>query len=159
MINQQLSKDELKLIDKYRNNKIIQWIFLLIIMIILSVIMIAYILLKESVHILFSDIIWDILFEVLFVYVIIYCINHIRKLYNVNIETLKVEKAIINEKQSLKSKDLINRSRYRYVAAETDNETTLYAICSQKAYDKAIINKSVGLFFTLVDDTIRVVVL
>lgn len=159
MINQQLTKDELKLVNKYRNNKIIQWIFLLIIMIILSVIMIAYILLKESVHTLFSDIIWDILFEVLFVYTAVYCINHIRKLYNVNIETLKVEKAIITEKQSLKSKDLINRSRYRYVAAETDNETTLYAICSQKAYEKAIINKSVGLFFTLVDDTIRVVVL
>lgn len=159
MVNQQLSKDELKLINKYRNNKIIQWIFLLIIMIILSVIMIAYILLKESVHILFSDIIWDILFEVLFVYTAVYCINHIRKLYNVNIETLKVEKAIITEKQSLKSKDLINRSRYRYVAAETDNETTLYAICSQKAYDKVIINKSVGLFFTLVDNTKRVVVL
>lgn len=115
--------------------------------------------LKESVHILFSDIIWDILFEVLFVYTAVYCINHIRKLYNVNIETLKVEKAIITEKQSLKSKDLINRSRYRYVAAETDNETTLYAICSQKAYDKVIINKSVGLFFTLVDNTKRVVVL
>jgi hypothetical protein len=159
MVNQQLSKDELRLINKYRNNKIIQWIFLLIIMIILSVIMIAYILLKESVHILFSDIIWDILFEVLFVYTAVYCINHIRKLYNVNIETLKVEKAIITEKQSLKSKDLINRSRYRYVAAETDNETTLYAICSQKAYDKVIINKSVGLFFTLVDNTKRVVVL
>lgn len=159
MINQQLTKDELKLVNKYRNNKIIQWIFLLIIMIILSVIMIAYILLKESVHILFSDIIWDILFEVLFVYTAVYCINHIRKLYNVNIETLKVEKAIITEKQSLKSKDLINRSRYRYVAAETDNETTLYAICSQKAYDKVIINKSVGLFFTLVDNTKRVVVL
>ncbi len=159
MINQQLTKDELRLINKYRNNKIIQWIFLLIIMIILSVIMIAYILLKESVHILFSDIIWDILFEVLFVYTAVYCINHIRKLYNVNIETLKVEKAIITEKQSLKSKDLINRSRYRYVAAETDNETTLYAICSQKAYDKVIINKSVGLFFTLVDNTKRVVVL
>lgn len=154
-----LSKDELRLINKYRNNKIIQWIFLLIIMIILSVIMIAYILLKESVHILFSDIIWDILFEVLFIYTAVYCINHIRKLYNVNIETLKVEKAIITEKQSLKSKDLINRSRYRYVAAETDNETTLYAICSQKAYDKVIINKSVGLFFTLVDNTKRVVVL
>lgn len=154
-----LSKDELRLINKYRNNKIIQWIFLLIIMIILSVIMIAYILLKESVHILFSDIIWDILFELLFIYTAVYCINHIRKLYNVNIETLKVEKAIITEKQSLKSKDLINRSRYRYVAAETDNETTLYAICSQKAYDKVIINKSVGLFFTLVDNTKRVVVL
>lgn len=159
MINQQLTKDELRLINKYRNNKIIQWIFLLIIMIILSVIMIAYILLKESVHILFSDIILDILFEVLFVYTAVYCINHIRKLYNVNIETLKVEKAIITEKQSLKSKDLINRSRYRYVVAETGNETTLYAICSQKAYDKVIINKSVGLFFTLVDDTKRVIVL
>lgn len=157
MINQQLTKDELKLVNKYRNNKIIQWIFLLIIMIILSVIMIAYILLKESVHILFSDIIWDILFEVLFVYTAVYCINHIRKLYNVNIETLKVEKAIITEKQSLKSKDLINRSRY--VAAKINNDTDLYAICSQKAYDKAIINKSVGLFFKLGDDTTRVVVL
>lgn len=159
MINQQLTKDELKLVNKYRKNKIIQWIFLLIIMIILSVIMMSYILLKESVHILFSDVIWDILFEVLFVYVIIYCINHIRKLNKINIETLKVEKAIITEKHSLKSKDLINRSRYRYVAAETDNETTLYAICSQKAYEKAIINKSVGLFFKLGDDTTRVVVL
>lgn len=158
MINQQLTKDEIKLINKYRNNKIIQWIFLLIIMIILSVIMIAY-MVKEYMNNFSTNIIWDILFEVLFVYVIIYCINHIRKLNNVNIETLKVEKAIITEKQSLKSKDLINRSRYRYVAAETDNETTLYAICSQKAYEKVIINKSVGLFFKLVDDTKRVIVL
>lgn len=100
-----------------------------------------------------------ILFEVLFVYVIIYCINHIRKLNKIKIETLKVEKAIITEKQSMKSKDLINRSRYRYVAAKINNDTDLYAICSQKAYDKAIINKSVGLFFKLVDDTKRVIVL
>lgn len=153
-----LSKDELRLINKYRNNKIIQWIFLLILMIILSGIIIAY-MVKEYLNNFSTDIIWDILFEVLFVYVIIYCINHIRKLNKINIETLKVEKAIITEKQSLKSKDLINRSRYRYVAAETDNETTLYAICSQKAYEKAIINKSVGLFFKLGDNTIRVVVL
>lgn len=158
MVNQQLSKDELKLINKYRNNKIIQWIFLLIIMIILSVIMIAY-MVKEYMNNFSTDIIWDILFEVLFVYTAVYCINHIRKLYNVNIETLKVEKAIITEKQSMKSKDLINRSRYRYVAAKINNDTDLYAICSQKAYDKTIINKSVGLFFKLVDDTIRVVVL
>lgn len=45
------------------------------------------------------------------------------------------------------------------MAAKINNDTDLYAICSQKAYDKAIINKSVGLFFKLGDDTTRVVVL
>ncbi len=35
----------------------------------------------------------------------------------------------------------------------------LYAMCSQKEYERTIVNKSIGLFFTLGDDTIRVIVL
>lgn len=62
-----LSKDELNRIYKYRNNKIIQWGFLLVVVLLLLVIMISY-LTKEFMNSLFIDIIWDILFVVLFIY-------------------------------------------------------------------------------------------
>lgn len=49
--------------------------------------------------------------------------------------------------------------RNRFVAAKIDDNVTLYAMCSQKEYERTIVNKSTGLFFTLGDDTIRVIVL
>lgn len=45
------------------------------------------------------------------------------------------------------------------MAAKIDDIVTLYAMCSQKEYERTIVNKSIGLFFTLGDDTIRVIVL
>ena len=60
-----LSKDELNRIYKYRNNKIIQWGFLLAVVLLLLVIMISY-LTKEFMNSLSIDIIWDILFAVCF---------------------------------------------------------------------------------------------
>lgn len=153
-----LSKDELNRIYKYRNSKIIQWVFLLAIVLLLLVIMISY-LPKEFMNSLFIDIIWDILFVVLFIYISILCMKNIRKLRNIKIDSLSVRRAVITEKQSVKSKDLINRSRNRFVAAKIDDNVTLYAMCSQKEYERTIVNKSIGLFFTLGDDTIRVIVL
>ena len=153
-----LSKDELNRIYKYRNNKIIQWVFLLAVVLLLLVIMISY-LPKEFMNSLFIDIIWDILFVVLFIYISILCMKNIRKLRNIKIDSLSVRRAVITEKQSVKSKDLINRSRNRFVAAKIDDNVTLYAMCSQKEYERTIVNKSIGLFFTLRDDTIRVIVL
>lgn len=145
-------------IYKYRNNKIIQWVFLLAVVLLLLVIMISY-LPKEFMNSLFIDIIWDILFVVLFIYISILCMKNIRKLRNIKIDSLSVRRAVITEKQSVKSKDLINRSRNRFVAAKIDDNVTLYAMCSQKEYEITIVNKSIGLFFTLGDDTIRVIVL
>ncbi|RHL30025.1 hypothetical protein DW028_05240 [Agathobacter rectalis] len=145
-------------IYKYRNNKIIQWVFLLAVVLLLLVIMISY-LPKEFMNSLFIDIIWDILFVVLFIYISILCMKNIRKLRNIKIDSLSVRRAVITEKQSVKSKDLINRSRNRFVAAKIDDNVTLYAMCSQKEYERTIVNKSIGLFFTLGDDTIRVIVL
>lgn len=158
-----LSKDELNRIYKYRNNKIIQWGFLLVVVLLLLVIMISY-LTKEFMNSLFTnslfiDIIWDILFVVLFIYIAILCMKNIRKLRNIKIDSLSVRRAVITEKQSVKSKDLINRSRNRFVAAKIDDNVTLYAMCSQKEYERTIVYKSIGLFFTLGDDTIRVIVL
>lgn len=153
-----LSKDELNRIYKYRNSKIIQWVFLLAIVLLLLVIMISY-LTKEFMNSLSIDIIWDILFVVLFIYIAILCMKNIRKLRNVKIDSLSVRRTVITEKQSVKSKDLINRSRNRFVAAKIDDIVTLYAMCSQKEYERTIVNKSIGLFFTLGDDTIRVIVL
>lgn len=153
-----LSKDELNRIYKYRNNKIIQWVFLLAVVLLLLVIMIFY-LTKEFMNSLSIDIIWDILFVVLFIYISILCMKNIRKLRNIKIDSLSVRRAVITEKQSVKSKDLINRSRNRFVAAKIDDNVTLYAMCSQKEYERTIVNKSIGLFFTLGDDTIRVIVL
>lgn len=153
-----LSKDELNRIYKYRNNKIKQWVFLLAVVLLLLVIMISY-LTKEFMNSLSIDIIWDILFVVLFIYIAILCMKNIKKLRNIKIDSLSVRRAVITEKQSVKSKDLINRSRNRFVAAKIDDNVTLYAMCSQKEYDRTIVNKSIGLFFTLVDDTIRVIVL
>lgn len=69
-----LSKDELNRIYKYRNNKIIQWVFLLAVVLLLLVIMISY-LTKEFMNSLSIDIIWDILFVVLFIYIAILCIK------------------------------------------------------------------------------------
>lgn len=153
-----LSKDELNRIYEYRNNKIIQWVFLLEVVLLLLVIMISY-LTKEFMNSLSIDIIWDILFVVLFIYISILCMKNIRKLRNIKIDSLSVRRAVITEKQSVKSKDLINRSRNRFVAAKIDDNVTLYAMCSQKEYERTIVNKSIGLFFTLGDDTIRVIVL
>lgn len=153
-----LSKDELNRIYKYRNNKIIQWVFLLAVVLLLLVIMISY-LTKEFMNSLSIDIIWDILFVVLFIYISILCMKNIRKLRNIKIDSLSVRRAVITEKQSVKSKDLINRSRNRFVASKIDDNVTLYAMCSQKEYERTIVYKSIGLFFTLGDDTIRVIVL
>lgn len=121
-------------------------------------IMISY-LTKEFMNSISVDIIWDILFVVLFIYISILCMKNIRKLRNIKIDSLSVRRAVITEKQSVKSKDLINRSRNRFVAAKIDDNVTLYAMCSQKEYERTIVNKSIGLFFTLGDDTIRVIVL
>jgi magnesium-transporting ATPase (P-type) len=115
-----LSKDELNRIYKYRNNKIIQWVFLLAVVLLLLVIMIFY-LTKEFMNSLSIDIIWDILFVVLFIYIAILCMKNIRKLRNIKIDSLSVRRAVITEKQSVKSKDLINRSRNRFVAAKIDD--------------------------------------
>lgn len=153
-----LSKDELNRIYKYRNNKIIQWVFLLAVVLLLLVIMISY-LTKEFMNSISVDIIWDILFVVLFIYIAILCMKNIRKLRNIKIDSLSVRRAVITEKQSVKSKDLVNRSRNRFVAAKIDDNVTLYALCSQNEYDRTIVEQSIGLFFTLVDDTIRVIVL
>ena len=153
-----LSKDELNRIYKYRNNKIIRWFFLLAVVLLLLVIMISY-LTKEFMNSLSIDILWDILLVVLFIYIAILCMKNIKKLRNIKIDSLSVRRAVITEKQSVKSKDLINRSRNRFVAAKIDDNVTLYAMCSQKEYERTIVNKSIGLFFTLGDDTIRVIVL
>lgn len=153
-----LSKDELNCIYKYRNKKIIQWGFLLMVVLMLLGIMISY-LTKEFMNSISVDIVWDILFVVLFIYIAILCMENIRKLRNVKIDSLSVRRAVITEKQSVKSKDLINRSRNRFVAAKIDDNVTLYAMCSQKEYERTIVNKSIGLFFTLGDDTVRVIVL
>ena len=115
-----LSKDELNRIYKYRNNKIIQWVFLLAVVLLLLVIMIFY-LTKEFMNSLSIDIIWDILFVVLFIYIAILCMKNIRKLRNIKIDSLSVRRAVITEKQTVKSKDLINRSRNRFVAAKIDD--------------------------------------
>lgn len=71
-----LSKDELNRIYKYRNNKIIQWVFLLAVVLLLLVIIISY-LTKEFMNSLSIDIIWDILFVVLFIYIAILCMKNI----------------------------------------------------------------------------------
>ncbi|CUN63627.1 hypothetical protein [Agathobacter rectalis] len=115
-----LSRDELNRIYKYRNNKIIQWVFLLAVVLLLLVIMISY-LTKEFMNSLSIDIIWDILFVVLFIYIAILCMKNIRKLRNIKIDSLSGRRAVITEKQSVKSKDLINRSRNRFVAAKIDD--------------------------------------
>lgn len=47
--------------------------------------------------------------------------KNIRKLRNIKIDSLSVRRAVITEKQSVKSKDLINRSRNRFVAAKIDD--------------------------------------
>ena len=54
-------------------------------------------------------------------------------------------------------KDENYEKRNRFVAAKIDDNVTLYAMCSQKEYERTMVNKSIGLFFTLGDDTIRVI--
>jgi len=44
--------------------------------------------------------------------------KNIKKLRNIKIDSLSVRRAVITEKQSVKSKDLINRSRNRFVVAK-----------------------------------------
>lgn len=91
-----LSKDELNRIYKYRNNKIKQLVFLLVVVLILLGIMISY-LTKEFMNSISVDIIWDILFVVLFIYIAILCMKNIRKLRNIKIDSLSVRRAVITE--------------------------------------------------------------
>lgn len=56
-------------------------------------------------------------------------------------------------------KDENYEKRNRFVAAKIDDNVTLYAMCSQKEYERTIVIKSIGLFFVLGDDTIRGIVL
>ena len=91
-----LSKDELNRIYKYRNNKIKQLVFLLVVVLILLGIMISY-LTKEFMNSISVDIIWDILFVVLFIYIAILCMKNIRKLRNIKFDSLSVRRAVITE--------------------------------------------------------------
>ena len=91
-----LSKDKLNRIYKYRNNKIKQLVFLLVVVLILLGIMISY-LTKEFMNSISVDIIWDILFVVLFIYIAILCMKNIRKLRNIKIDSLSVRRAVITE--------------------------------------------------------------
>ena len=153
-----LSDQESKLLRKYRRNKVAQW-FLLFVFSIVFLGMMAHTLGKDCVSRSFKDVIWDILFLLLSVYIAVLCLKRIINLQSIKIDSLMTRKATITEKKSVRSSDLINRSRNIFVAAKIDDDVTLYADCSQRDHNKAIVNKSVGLFFTLGDDKVRVIVL
>ena len=46
-------------------------------------------------------------------------------------------------------KDENYEKRTRFVAAKIDDNVTLYDMCSQKEYERTIVNKSIGLFLSL----------
>lgn len=130
------------MLKKWKNSKILQWIFLFIIMIIFLCIM-GYWVIGEISLGFSTDIVIEILLFLFFLYIPIVCIKRIHILSELNINEIKVFRAIITEKKSVRSGEVITRKRNRFVAAKITDNITLYANCSSNIYQKAIVNKTI----------------
>lgn len=106
----------------------------------------------------FSDRIMLAGFALIFVFVEIKMMQEISKIMEFSVGRIKGIRCIVCEKKSVKSKDLINRSRNTFAAGKTADGTMIYANCTVKQYGQIIINETTGLFYVFDgDDKIRIV--
>lgn len=107
----------------------------------------------------FSDRIMLAEFALIFVFVEIKMMQEISKIMEFSTDCIKGIRCVVCEKKSVKSKDLINRSRNTFAAGKTENGTIIYADCTRKQYEQIIVNETTGLFYVFNgDDKIRIVV-
>lgn len=106
----------------------------------------------------FSDRIMLAGFALVFVLVEIKMMQEINKIMEFSADRIKGIRCIVCEKKSVKSKDLINRSRNTFAAGKTEDGTMIYANCTVKQYEQIIVNETTGLFYVFDgDDKIRIV--
>ena len=106
----------------------------------------------------FSDKIMLAGFALVFVFVEIKMMQEIGKIMEFSTDRIKGVRCIVCEKKSVKSKDLINRSRNIFAAGKTVDETIIYTNCTVKQYRQIIVNETTGLFYVFDgDDKIRIV--
>lgn len=106
----------------------------------------------------FSDRIMLAGFALVFVLVEIKMMQEINKIMEFSMDRIKGIRCIVCEKKSVKSKDLINRSRNTFAAGKTEDATMIYANCTVKQYEQIIVNETTGLFYVFDgDDKIRIV--
>lgn len=106
----------------------------------------------------FSDRIMLAGFALVFVLVEIKMMQRINKIMEFSMDRIKGIRCIVCEKKSVKSKDLINRSRNTFAAGKIEDATMIYANCTVKQYEQIIVNETTGLFYVFDgDDKIRIV--
>lgn len=107
----------------------------------------------------FSDRIMLAGFALIFVLVEIKMMQEIGKIMEFSTDRIKGIRCIACEKKSVKSKDLINRSRNTFATGKTADGTMIYANCTVKQYEQIVVNETIGLFYVFDgDDKIRIVV-
>ena len=98
-------------------------------------------------------------FALIFVLVEIKMMQEISRIMEFSADRIRGVRCIICEKKSVKSKDLINRSKNIFAAGKTADGTMVYASCTVKQYKQIIINEMTGLFYVFDgDDKIRIVI-
>ena len=107
----------------------------------------------------FSDRIIFAGFALMFVFIEIKMMQEIGKIMEFSADHIRGIRCIVCEKKSVKSKDLINRSRNTFAAGKTADGTMIYANCTVKQYRQITVNKTTGLFYAFEgDDKIRIVI-
>ena len=97
-------------------------------------------------------------FALIFVLFEIKMMQEISKIMEFSADRIRGVRCIVCEKKSVKSKDLINRSRNTFAAGKTEDGTMIYADCTVKQYEQIIVNETTGLFYVFEgDDKIRMV--
>lgn len=98
-------------------------------------------------------------FAFIFALIEIKMMQEISKIMEYSADRIRGTRCIVCEKKSVKSKDLINRSRNTFAAGKTADGTMIYANCTVKQYEQIVVNETTGLFYVFEgDDKIRIVV-
>lgn len=151
-----LKEKEKTLLKKWIKNRLMQWIVVDVIMIVMAIVF-SFVVYNEAKNGMSMDLLFKIMLLIFSVCIPFTSYKEIKKL-RINVEDIRVCKATITEKRYVSSKEM-NGKRNIYVAAKINRKVTLYANCDMKIYTLAEENKSEGLFFTLEDGIMRVLLI
>ena len=85
--------------------------------------------------------------------------QEISKIMEFSTDCIRGIRCVVCEKKSVKSRDLINRSRNTFAAGKAEDGIMIYANCTRKQYEQIVVNETTGLFYMFDgDDKIRIVV-
>lgn len=144
----QLTKEEKKAVMKQKRNLLAGNILAAGIILLVIVLVICSAVFKNPN---FSDRIMFVGFALIFVLVEIKMMQEIGKIIKFSTDHIKGIRCIVCEKKSVKSKDLINRSRNTFAAGKAEDGTMIYANCTVKQYEQIIVNETTGLFYVFDD--------